>query len=80
MSLAAELRTTIASRFLPDRAADLSNDADLFMLLDSLDVIRLVSQLEKSYRVEVADSEMTADNLSSINRIAAFIDRKRGSA
>ncbi len=80
MSLAAELRSTISTRFLPDRAAELSDDADLFMLLDSLDVIRLVSQLEKSYRVEVADSEMTADNLSSIKRIAAFIDRKRGSA
>ncbi len=80
MSLAAELRSTISTRFLPDRAAELSDDADLFMLLDSLDVIRLVSQLEKSYRVEVADSEMTADNLSTIKRIAAFIDRKRGSA
>ena len=80
MSLAAELRSSITNRFLPDRAAEVSDDADLFLLLDSLDVIRLVGQLEKHYGVEVADGEMNAENLSSINRIAAFIDRKRGSA
>ena len=80
MTLASELRATIAERFLPDRSAALSDDADLFLLLDSLDVIRLVAHLEKAYRVEVADDEMNADNLSSVARLVALVERKRSSA
>jgi len=80
MNLNAELRSTITTRFMPGRAASLTDDADLFLLMDSLDVIRLVTHLEKTYRVEVDDSEMIADNLSSVTRIAAFLERKRASA
>lgn len=77
MTLTSELRSSIAARFLPNRAAELGDDADLFLLLDSLDVIRLVTQLEKTYRVEIGDDELTAENIGSISRIASFLERKR---
>jgi acyl carrier protein len=54
------------------------NSDDLFLLLDSLQVLRLVIQLESMFGVKVQPEELTADNLSSVQKVAAFVARKCG--
>jgi acyl carrier protein len=73
-----DLRQYIASSFLTDaQADDLHSGTDLFALLDSLQVLRLVVALETAFGFKVGDSELSPENLSTIERIAQFVARKR---
>lgn len=45
-------------------------------ILDSTGVLELVSFLEERYGIKVEDTELTPDNLDSLSRIAAFVERK----
>ena len=75
------LRQYVASSFLTEvQAQDLQNDSDLFALLDSLQVLRLVVALETTFGFKVGDGELAPENLSSVERIARFISRKRETA
>ncbi len=47
-------------------------------LVDSTGVLELVGFLEEGFGLQVADSDIVPANLDSINRIAAFIERKKG--
>jgi acyl carrier protein len=77
-AIEAELRDYVASSFLNDAQADgLRNDTDLFALLDSLQVLRLVVALETAFGFKVGDSELAPENLSSVERIARFVAHKR---
>jgi acyl carrier protein len=73
-----EIRTYIASSFLTETEAEaLRDDSDLFAILDSLEVLRLVVTLEKTYAIKVGDGELAPENFSSIERLVRFIARKR---
>jgi acyl carrier protein len=73
------LRRFIAESFLSDgRAHGLQDDTDLFALLDSLQVLRLVVMLETTYGFKVSDGELAPENLSTIERIAQFVVRRVG--
>lgn len=45
-------------------------------LLDSTGVLQLVAFIEETYGVDVADEEVTPDNLDSIEKVAAYVGRK----
>jgi acyl carrier protein len=49
-------------------------------IIDSTGVLELVEFLEESYGIHVGDDELTPENLDSIDRIAAFVERKLRSA
>ena len=54
-------------------------DNDSFLesgILDSTGVLQLISFLGDSFGVTVADEEMIPDNLDSIEKLAAFLNRK----
>ena len=73
-----DLRQFISVTFLSDAQADeLQNDTDLFAMLDSLQVLRLVVALETAFGFKVVDGELAPENLSSVERIARFVARKR---
>ena len=73
------VRTCIVELFLSGSAAEtLRNDTDLVNLLDSLQILRLVIELESLFAIKVGDSDLTLDNLGSVAKIAAFIRRKQG--
>lgn len=60
----------------------LGND-DSFLekgILDSTGVLEVVSWIEETYGVKVADEEMIPDNLDSVSRLSAFIQRKQAAA
>lgn len=46
-------------------------------LIDSTGMLEVILFLEEAFGVKVADREMVPENLDSVNRIAAFIERKR---
>jgi acyl carrier protein len=75
--IADQVREFIWASFLADAQIDeLHNNDDLFQLLDSLQVLRLVVQLESLFGVKVADYELAPENLGSVEKIAAFVCRK----
>lgn len=72
------VRKYIAGAFLPDEGSkDLRCDEDLFAILDSLQILRMLIELEQNYSIKVSNSELTAENLGTVERLAAFIAKKR---
>lgn len=81
MSLRAELRQFIVENFLLAGDGSGVGDADSLTargILDSTGALELVMHLENRYGITVLDEELHPDNLDSIDKIAAFIGRKRG--
>lgn len=75
---AEHIRAYIEGTFLsPEDAALLGDDDDLLEILDSLQVLRMVTELEERFALKFQNSDMTPENLGSINRLAAFIEAKR---
>jgi acyl carrier protein len=55
----------------------LRDDDDLLTVLDSLQVLRMLMDLEAKYSIKVDNSELSPENLGTIERLAAFVARKR---
>jgi acyl carrier protein len=73
------IRGYIAESFLDeDQVVALRDDDDLLMVLDSLQVLRMLMDLEAEYSIRVDPSEFTPENLGSIERMAAFVGKKVG--
>jgi acyl carrier protein len=73
-----QVRAYIVDSFLSEqKAAAFDNDVDLLMVLDSLQVLRMVLALEKQYGIKVQENELAPENLGSVSKIAAFIARKQ---
>ena len=73
----AQIRQFVWTTFLEEtETKTFQNSDDLFQLLDSLQVLRLVVQLESLFGVKVADDELAHENLGSVEKVAAFVARK----
>ena len=55
----------------------LGDEDDLLDILDSLQVLRLVMQLETTYAIKFDNGDLTPDNLGSIARLVAFVNARR---
>ena len=78
-----KIRKYILENFLftEDETA-LSND-DSFLekgIIDSTGMLELIAFLGDGFQITLEDDELIPDNLDSVNRVAAFIQRKKGSA
>jgi acyl carrier protein len=51
-------------------------DDNLFDLIDSLQMLRMVAHLEKTFRIEIDDFEMVPVNLQSIKALGEMVRRK----
>jgi acyl carrier protein len=81
MNLEEDLRRYLGGDLLLGARAKTLGDADsLFDLLDSVQMLRVVGHLEKSYRIEVEDQELVPENLKSVAALAGLVRRKRGLA
>lgn len=49
-------------------------------LIDSTGVLELVAFLEETFRIKVGDDEIIPDNLDSLRKIAAYVERKQAQA
>jgi acyl carrier protein len=71
------LRDYIVDRYLsPDDADSFSDDDDLLAMLDSLQVLRLLIDMERQFSIHVDNSELTPDNLGTVNKLANFLEQK----
>ena len=58
-------------------------DTDSLMLrgvIDSTGAMEMILFLEESYDIAVAEEEMVPENLDSVDKIVAFVGRKRDAA
>jgi acyl carrier protein len=75
------LHEYVVNSFLEEpQAAALQDSDDLLKLLDSLQLLRLVVQLEPWFGIKVEDRELTPENFGSIDRIASFVLRRLAAA
>jgi acyl carrier protein len=57
--------------------ATISVDDDILDVLDSLQVLRLIMELEKIYAIKFDNKDMTPENLGSASKLASFVESKR---
>ena len=80
MSAAEQVRQYILENFLFSTDTSLLGLDESFLergLIDSTGMLEVILFLEESFGVKVGDNEMVPENLDSVNRIAAFLERKR---
>jgi acyl carrier protein len=76
-----KIRRFIAENFLPSAGLGQEGfaDDDSFMekgIIDSTGVLELLEFLEENFRIKIEDQEVIPDNLDSLNKVSAFIQRK----
>jgi acyl carrier protein len=83
-SLKTEIKQAIVrSLRLPITVADIDDDMPLFgegLGLDSIDVLELVLELERSFGVSIGDEQTGIEVLKTVDTIAAFILQQRADA
>ncbi len=80
MTLRAELKEFILKNYLLTRDGSRLGDSESLTergILDSTGALELVMHLQERYGIEVVDEELHPDNLDSVEKIAAFVERKR---
>ncbi len=78
-----ELRAFIIENFLFGEAGQLAGDSASLIeneVIDSTGVLELVTFLEERYGISVADEEIVPANLDSVEKLAAYVERKTASA
>jgi acyl carrier protein len=73
------IRDFVIETFLFGQAGDLE-DASSFLdagIIDSTGVLQLVAFLEETFGIQVADAELTPENLDSVEAVMRFVARKR---
>lgn len=68
----------IIENFLFGEEEQLNPDTDFFDkgIIDSTGVIELVNFLEETFKISVEDEELLPQNLSSLNNIDTFLQKK----
>jgi len=75
-SITPEIRDYIARNFLfSDKGFQYSDDQSFLEegIIDSLGIIELVSFVEKTYGISVADQELLPSNFDSVNKLSQYI-------
>ena len=79
-TIQSSVRSFIVDTYLFGEGGDTFTDDDSLLdkgLLDSTGVLELVTFLEEQFSVRAADADLMPENFDSINRIAAFVQRKQ---
>lgn len=80
MSLKDTLRDYVTDSFLEGgQTATIQDDDDLMQILDSLQILRLVAEVEKRYAIHVENSDLVPEHFGSVDKLAAYIARKQES-
>ena len=76
-----QFKEFISSNFVVPAGEDgLRDDASLLEegVLDSTGVLNVVMFIEETFGIEVEDEELVPENLDSIDKLVAFVERKTG--
>jgi acyl carrier protein len=80
--VAQRVRRFIVENFYVGDSSTLADDTSLITggFVDSTGLLEVIAFLETEYGIRVLDQETIPENLETIGRIAAFVDRKRKAA
>jgi acyl carrier protein len=72
------VRTHIAQNILFSKNYPHPDDASFLEegIIDSMNVMELITFVEETFGLEIADEEIVPDNFDSVSKIAAYIRRK----
>lgn len=78
----AKIKTFIIENFLFGNANGLNDDTSFLEegIIDSTGVLELITFLEEEFSIKVNDDELIPENLDSINRASAFLQKKISAA
>lgn len=74
-----QFKKFISGNFMSlDQTESLRDEASLLEegIMDSTGVLDLVMFIEETFGIEVKDEELVPDNLDSVNKLVAFVERK----
>lgn len=74
-----KVRQFIIENFIFDDQAEAIGDDDSFLdrgIIDSTGILEVVNWVQEEFGIEVDDMELVPENLDSVNRLAAFIQKK----
>jgi acyl carrier protein len=80
MSVEQQVRDYILENYLFTDDQSALNNADSFLdkgILDSTGILEVIYFIEEDFGIKVEDEEMIPENLDSVDRIVAFVDRKQ---
>lgn len=79
MGLRDDIRNFVVDNFLFGEEEGLSNDSSFVKegIVDSTGILQLVAFIQERYLIPVEDDDLVPENLDSITRVAAFIERKQ---
>ncbi|MEX0719010.1 MAG: hypothetical protein WD066_20615 [Planctomycetaceae bacterium] len=71
------VRAFVLDSFFSDSdGSEVRDDDDLLLALNSLQVLRMVIELESRYGITIDNNDLTPENLGSIERIRDYLDRR----
>ena len=73
------VRQFIVKNFYVAEPDKLPDDASLLErgIIDSTVVLEIIAFVEKTFEIQVSDDDMLPENLDTILRVAAFVERKK---
>ena len=83
MSVENRIRNYILENYLFTDDQGMLGSDDSFLqknILDSTGMLEVIYFLEDEFAIKVQDEEMVPENLDSVNRIVAFLERKGAAA
>ena len=78
MNCVVEVRDFVVSKFFFGEDPGLADDTSFLeeSVLDSTGILELVGFLEETYHIRVDDEDLVPENLDSLARISAYVERK----
>lgn len=72
-----QIRNYLTEEFLFGRSETLNEDTPLLgNVIDSQGVITLVSFIQQHFNIEIADDEVTTDNLATLRTVVSLVEKK----
>lgn len=74
-----KIRTFIAENILfSDKGYPYADDASFLNegIVDSMNMLQVVTFVEKQFHIRIADEDITPDNFDSVSRLAAYVRSK----
>ena len=80
MDIKQQIREHIVTNILLGDDTTLDENVSLHEsgILDSTGFLDVVTFVEETFGIDISDDELDPDNLGTLNRIAAFVERKMG--
>jgi acyl carrier protein len=82
MNYAKDVKGFVIANFLFGDSDGLTDDTSFLAsgIVDSTGILELIMFLESNYRIKVEPEEMVPDNLDSVQKVVAFLERKFAAA